>query len=205
MKIPALRFLLPLVVASALHAGPWEKLFNGKDLSGWKVLNGKAPYVVKDGAIVGTAAPDTPNTFLATEKTFGDFILEMEIKQEGKSNGGIQFRSESKAEFNNGRVHGYQFEIDPSDRAWTGGIYDEARRGWLYPVTLNPGAHKAYKYGEWNKIRIEAIGDTLRTWVNGQPVAYVVDNMTPRGFVALQVHQLQDPSQNGQHTLWRNI
>src|SRR3954463_2433105 len=191
-------FRFPSLVAAlaatvSLHAGPWEPLFNGKDLTGWKELNGTAPYVVKDGAIVGTATAGSPNSFLATEKTFGDFILEMEFKQSGYSNGGIQFRSESKPEFNNGRVHGYQFEIDPSDRAWTGGIYDEARRGWLYPVTLNPAAHKLYKHGEWNKVRIEAIGDTLRTWVNGQPVAHVIDNVTPRGFIALQIHQLQKP------------
>lgn len=207
MKIPTVRFtLLAIAAAGVLHAGPWQSLFNGKDLSGWKELNGTAPYEVVDGAIVGTAvATSKANSFLASDKTYGDFILEMEIKQDGKSNGGIQFRSESKPELNNGRVHGYQFEIDPSDRAWTGGLYDEARRGWLYPGTLNPGAQKAYKYGEWNKVRIEAIGDTLRTWVNGQPVAHVVDNVTPRGFIALQVHALQDPAQAGHKTMWRNL
>jgi len=191
--------------ATAAHAGPWDPLFNGKDLTGWKSLNGTAPYTVVDGAIVGTAITGSPNSFLATEKAFGDFILEMEIKQEGKANGGVQFRSESKPEFNNGRVHGYQFEIDPSDRAWTGGIYDEARRGWLYPGTLNPGGQGLYKYGSWNRIRIEAIGNSLRTFVNGQPVAHVIDNVTSRGFIALQVHSIQQPDQVGHRTLWRNL
>jgi len=197
--------LLFSCLATALHAGPWESLFNGKDLNGWKLLNGKAPYAIVDGAIAGSAITGSPNSFLATEKTYGDFILEMEIKQEGKSNGGVQFRSESKPELNAGRVHGYQFEIDPSDRAWTGGIYDEARRGWLYPGTLNPAGQKLYQYGEWNRIRIEAIGNSLRTWVNGQPVAHVIDNMTPRGFIALQVHAIQQPDQVGHRTMWRNI
>lgn len=203
---PIRLLVLALLAAVApLHAGPWESLFNGKDLTGWKALNGKAPYVVTDGAIAGTAITGSPNSFLASEKTYGDFILEMEIKQDGRSNGGVQFRSESKPEFNNGRVHGYQFEIDPSDRAWTGGIYDEARRGWLYPGTLNPAGQKLYRYGEWNRIRIEAIGDSLRTWVNDQPVAHVIDNVTPRGFIALQVHSIQQPDQVGHRTLWRNI
>jgi Domain of Unknown Function (DUF1080) len=207
MKTPQVGFaLLVFTAAGVLHAGPWEPLFNGKDLNGWKQLNGTAPYAVVDGAIVGTAvASSAANSFLATEKTFGDFILEMEIRQEGQSNGGIQFRSESKPEFNNGRVHGYQFEIDPSARAWTGGIYDEARRGWLYPGTLNPAGQKLYKYGEWNRIRIEAIGTSLRTFVNDQPVAHVIDNVTPRGFIALQVHALQNPGQAGFKTSWRNI
>ena len=207
MKSPILRFtLLALTVTGVLHAGPWESLFNGKDLSGWKQLNGTAPYAVVDGAIVGTAvASSKANSFLATEKTYGDFIVEMDVRQEGLSNGGIQFRSLSKPDWNDGRVHGYQFEIDPSERAWTGGIYDEARRGWLYPGTLNPGAQKAYKYGDWNKVRIEAIGHTLRTWVNGQPVAHVVDNVTPSGFIALQIHALQNPGQAGFKTSWRNI
>jgi hypothetical protein len=195
-----------LATAASLQAGPWESLFNGKDLTGWKQVNGKAPYAVVDGAIVGTAIAEAPpvNSFLRSEKVFGDFILEMEIKQEGLSNGGIQFRSETR-DGPTGRVFGYQFEIDPSERAWTGGIYDEARRGWLYPGTLNPAGQKLYKYGAWNKIRIEAIGDSLRTWVNDQPVAHVVDNVTPRGFIALQVHGIQNPNQVGFKTSWRNI
>jgi len=191
--------------AVPVHAGPWEPLFNGRDLTGWKSLNGTAPYTVVDGAIVGTAIMGSPNSFLATEKDFGDFILEMEVRQEGRSNGGVQFRSLSKPELNNGRVHGYQFEIDPSERAWTGGIYDEARRGWLYPGTLNSAGQQLYRYGEWNKIRIEAIGDSLRTWVNDQPVAHVIDNVTPRGFIALQVHSIRDSTQVGFRTSWRNI
>ena len=105
MNTVSFRFLGFLACcATAAHAGPWDPLFNGKDLTGWKSLNGTAPYTVVDGAIVGTAITGSPNSFLATEKAFGDFILEMEIKQEGKANGGVQFRSESKPEFNNGRV-----------------------------------------------------------------------------------------------------
>lgn len=192
--------------AAALIAGPWEPLFNGKDLTGWKPLGGRAPYAVVDGAVVGTTVVGEPNSFLATEKPYGDFILELEVKQDGiPSNSGIQFRSVSDPAVMEGRVHGYQFEIDPSDRGWTGGIYDEARKGWLYPGTLNPSAKSAYQYGRWNRVRIEAIGPSLRTWVNGVPVAHLIDAQTPAGFIALQVHSVNGPAQAGGRIHWRNL
>ena len=115
----------------------WTELFNGKNLKGWKVLNGTASYVVQDEAIVGTSKMGTPNTFLATEQTYRDFILELEVKVDNQLNSGIQIRSLSQADYRDGRVHGYQVEIDPSTRAYTGGLYDEARRKWLYPLAVN--------------------------------------------------------------------
>jgi hypothetical protein len=183
----------------------WEPLFNGKDLSGWKQLNGKAKYEVKDGVIIGTTVPGEPNSFLATEKDYGDFILELEFKVDSSMNSGIQFRSESKPEYMNGRVHGYQFEIDPSPRAWSGGVYDEARRLWLYSMDYNPGAKKAFKNGQWNKYRVECIGSSIRTWVNGMPCAWLIDDMTLKGFIALQVHAVGKPEEAGEQIRWRNI
>ncbi len=200
--------LLVLLLATVrLAAGPWEPLFNGRDLAGWRVVNGSAPYAVADGVIIGTTVTGSPNSFLATEKTYGDFIFECEVKQEvGPSNTGVQFRGLSRSDYQNGRVHGYQMEIDPSARAWTGGIYDEARRGWLYPGDLNPRAQSAYRYGEWNRVRIEAIGPTLRTWVNGIAVAHVVDDLTATGFFALQVHSIGTKTDEaGRRILWRNL
>lgn len=196
--------LAGLVVSA--HAGEWRPLFNGSDLDGWKVVNGSAPYAVVDGAIVGTTATGTPNSFLAHEDAFGDFILELEVMQSGgPSNSGIQFRSISDPAIDDGRVHGYQCEIDPSERAWTGGIYDEARRGWLYPLTLNPRAQSVYQQGRWNLVRIEAIGNSLRTWINGIPVAHVVDDRTEEGLIALQVHSIGRESEAGRKIHWRNI
>jgi hypothetical protein len=192
-------------LAAPLFAGPWEPLFNGKDLSGWKVLNGTAPYTAVDGAIVGSTVAGSPNSFLATERTFGDFIFECEVMQEGESNSGIQFRGLSKPDHMNGRVHGYQMEIDASARAWTGGIYDEARRGWLYPVSLNPRARSSYQLGRWNHVRIEAIGSSIRTWINGIPVSHVVDDMTPSGFIALQIHSIGRNEMAGRKVHWRNL
>ena len=120
-------------------------------------------------------------------------------------NSGIQFRSLSKADYKDGRVHGYQMEIDPSDRAWSGGIYDEARRDWLYIPNSNPEGKKAFKKDAWNKYRIEAIGNIIRTWVNGVPVAYLVDDVTAKGFIALQVHAIGKNDTPGKQIRWRNI
>ena len=121
-----------MLLPTAMQAQKWTNLFDGKTFKGWKQLNGEAKYEIKNGVIIGTTVANTPNSFMTTEKTYGDFILELELKVDNSMNSGIQIRSLSKPEFNNGRVHGYQVEIDPSDRGWSGGIYDEARRGWLY-------------------------------------------------------------------------
>ena len=183
----------------------WVNLFNGKDLSGWKQLNGKAKYQVANKEIVGTTVFNEPNSFLATEQLYGDFILELEFRLDADMNSGIQFRSESKTDYQNGRVHGYQMEIDPSARAWTGGIYDEARRDWLYPLEYNPEGKKAYRKNDWNKARIECIGNVIRLWVNGIPTAHLVDNLTSKGFIALQVHSIGKAEEAGQQIRWRNI
>lgn len=191
--------------AASVMAQTWEPLFNGKNLNGWKRLNGKAEYKVEDNAIVGYTRANTPNTFLATKKNYGDFILELEFKVDETMNSGIQFRSESKKDYQNGRVHGYQFEIDPSERAWSGGIYDEARRLWIYPLTRNPQARTAFRHGEWNKVRIECLGHSIRTWLNGVPCARIWDDATPSGFIALQVHAVGSEKEAGKTVAWRDI
>lgn len=199
-------FLLACILLSLFGSAQNRKpLFNGKDLTGWKQLNGKAKYSIDKGEIVGTTVFGEANSFLATEKDYGDFILEFEYKVDSTMNSGVQFRSESKAEYRNGRVHGYQFEIDPSKRAWTGGIYDEARRDWLYTMDMNPAAKPAFKQGQWNKVRIECIGNNLRTWVNGVAAAHVVDDVTPKGFIALQVHSINRKEDEGRQIRWRNL
>lgn len=197
----------PLPVEAQNSKGKWTDLFDGKTLQGWKPLGGKAPYTVEDGAIVGTMTKGTPNSFLVTEEEYGDFILEIDVKLEGNTtNSGIQTRSHYDPTGNNGKgkIYGRQVEIDPTDRAWTGGIYDEARRGWLYPVDLNEAAKSAYKPNEFNRIRIEAIGDELRTWVNDTPVSYVIDTIDQKGFIGLQVHSIPDDL-HGKKVYFKNI
>ncbi|NML22647.1 DUF1080 domain-containing protein [Pseudoflavitalea sp. G-6-1-2] len=185
----------------------WTSLFDGKSLDGWKKL-GKAEYRIENGAITGITVPNSPNTFLMTEKVYGDFILEMDMFMEDTtSNSGIQFRSHINPEGNNGagRVFGYQLDVDPSSRKWTGGIYDEGRREWLYALSLNKQAQPAFRNGEWNKFRIEAIGHEIKTWVNGIPCAYMIDTVDASGFIALQVHAIKNESQAGKKIFWKNI
>ncbi|MHA4895303.1 3-keto-disaccharide hydrolase [Pedobacter sp. PWIIR3] len=187
------------------QSGKWQNLFNGKDLTGWKQLNGKAKYTIEKGEIVGSTVSNEPNSFLATEKNYGDFILELELLVDNSMNSGIQIRSESTPEYQNGRVHGYQVEVDPSDRKWSGGIYDEARRGWLYPLGINPIGQAAFKKDSWNKYRIECIGNSIRTWINGIPTANLIDAATQSGFIALQVHAIGKNDTPGKQIRWRNI
>ena len=178
--------LIPFITT----AQDWQPLFNGKDLSGWERINGSAEYTVENQEITGTTRTGTPNSFLATEKKYGDFILEMDVWLDPNINSGIQFRSESKEDIMKGRVHGYQFELDPSDRKWSGGIYDEARRGWIYPLSENENGQDAFINGKWNQIRIEAIGPNIKTWINGTQCANLVDDLTLEGIIALQVHSI---------------
>lgn len=205
MKYTYLGLLLLLFSAKNGWTQEWQSLFNGKDLTGWEIKGGDARYEVIGGEIVGTTVPNTPNTFLCTQEEYGDFILELELKVEDEMNSGIQFRSLSKPDYMEGRVHGYQTEVDPSDRAWSGGIYDEARRGWLYIPDINPAGKEAFRRGQWNRYRIEAIGSTIRTWINGVPVAHLIDDETARGFIGLQVHAIYGEMREGMQIRWRNI
>lgn len=189
-----------MVAISARADDDWRPLFNGRDLEGWVQKGEKAKYRVEGGEIVGTSVPNTGNSFLCTDRDYGDFALELEFKVQAELNSGVQIRSqcfdkETQVEVGGktkkipaGRVHGYQVEIDPAARAWTGGIYDEGRRGWLADLKNNEPARKAFKQKEWNKLRIECQGKSIKTWLNGVPAADLADDMTPRGFIALQVH-----------------
>ena len=207
-------FTLLSLSAQKKNDAQWEYLFNGKDLTGFKQLNGHASYRVEHGELIGTTVLNQPNSFLATEKEYADFIFEVDFKVDDQMNSGIQFRSEEndandKCKVTDkktpNRVHGYQMEIDPSNRAWSGGIYDEARRDWLYSLDNNPEAKKAFKHNEWNHYRIECIGTDIRTWVNGIACAHLNDDMTPKGFIALQVHSVYDPKNVGEEIRWKNI
>ena len=142
------------------------------------------------------------NSFLCPPKEYADFVLEFEVWVDPKLNSGVQIRSESRPDYRDGVVHGYQIEIDPSERAWSGGIYDEQRRGWLASPKDDPAARKAFKVGEWNRYRVEANGDRLRTWVNDVPVSDLTDGMTRSGFIGFQVHQAKEA---GLVVKWRNI
>ncbi len=198
---------LGIHLLQAQNTAKWTPLFDGKTLNGWSVKAGTAPYKVINGAIVGTTVEKSPNTFLCTDKEYDDFILEFEFKGEGTMNSGVQIRSNTRTEADGKTyVFGWQMEIDPSPRAWTGGIYDERRRMWISFPNYHEAGKKAYKgSGTWNKFRIEALGKTVRTWVNGIPVTHLVDTLQEKGFIGLQVHSINKPEQAGQTAAFRNI
>ncbi|MGQ1786174.1 MULTISPECIES: 3-keto-disaccharide hydrolase [unclassified Saccharicrinis] len=179
-------------------------LFNGEDLTGWETKNGTAPFKAVDGEIVGTNIPGTPNTFLCTKEKYGDFILTFDASF-GEGNSGVMFRAQSTPDYKDGRVYGYQMEMDPTARGWTGGIYDEARRKWLYNMEYNSQAKSAFKKGQWNSYRIEAIGNHLRTYVNGVPMADLIDDVDASGFIGLQVHSIKGNKLKGQQVKFKNI
>lgn len=185
---------------------PWRKLFDGQTLRGWRQIGGTAPYTVQDGSIIGTTVPGTPNSFLITENRYVDFVLELEFRADSSLNSGIQIRSNHFPDYKKDVFHGYQIEIDPTPRAWSGGVYDESRRGWLFKLEGKPEAQRAYRKNGWNHYRIEAIGNRIRTWVNGIPVADLTDSLTRCGHIGLQVHDIgQDASKAGRTVAWRNI
>jgi len=208
-------------------AAEWTDLFNGNNLDGWVQRGGRASYTVEDGEIVGSSVMNTPNSFLCTPRVYGDFILEYEFKVDPRLNSGVQIRSEcfdEPTEFVQagktikipaGRVHGYQVEIDPDvnrGRMWTAGLYDEARRAWLYPGILGGDAdpfseqgRRIFKPDDWNKVRVEAIGPSIKTWLNGTACAAIVADVTPRGFIGLQVHSIGNKQIEGAQVRWRNL
>ncbi len=217
-------------VVEAAEEGPWTDLLQGRTLDGWVRRGGQATYALQDGVVTGSSVCNTENTFLCTEKAYGDFILEYEFKVDPRLNSGVQIRSEcfdtakqvqwqgKTIRIPAGRVHGLQVEIDPDvprKRMWSAGLYDEARRGWLFPSDGEQGPQgrafselgmRIFRPGDWNHVRVEAIGDSVKTWLNGTPCAAIRDSMTLKGFIALQVHSIgSDRSKEGTRVLWRNL
>ena len=211
-----------LLAGTNVLAGQWVDLFDGKTLDGWSIHSGFATYRVEDGVIVGTAVKGSPNSFLCTDREYGDFILEFEVKCDPNLNSGVQIRSRIAAEekffvFTGrdgkprtrkvppDRVYGYQVEIASAETGSSGGIYDEARRGFfLADVRDDPAASKALKNNQWNKYRIECNGSSIKTSVNGVPCADLRDSMDAKGTIGLQVHGIGRNFQPYQ-VRWRNI
>ncbi|PKQ64253.1 hypothetical protein BZG02_05370 [Labilibaculum filiforme] len=199
-------FLLPLcfLIAIGVNAQKTKSLFNGKNLDGWKALNGYADFHVEDGVIVGITTKGSPSTYLATINEYTNFILEYEIKMDSLLNGGVQIRSQYDESKGDNSVFGPQVEADDSPRAWTGGIYDQSRKGWRYNLELNEEGKKAYKNQEWNKVKVIAAGNRISTWVNGVNCANLIEENSEKGFVALQVHA-GGGAKIGKATRWKNI
>lgn len=191
----ALALVLALACPSALPAIPggeapgdkelppevWTPLFDGATLKGWQ-----KPFDWGDAWVEGGVIHLRGNKklFLVTEKTYGDFILEAEVKVPPGGNSGVQFRSH----FKQNSLWGYQAEVDTSERRWAGGLYDEGRRGWLVPLEGRAAAQAAFKNGEWNRYRIECRGARIRILVNEILTADSADAQEIEGHIALQHH-----------------
>lgn len=200
----------------------WQVLLNGEDFSGWHEVGGDPNFYFEDGVLVGLTEEDLPNTFLVTDATYDDFVLELDFKIDDAINSGVQIRSstyekdtstaylsgqleESERAWEAGRFHGYQIEIDPSERAWTGGFYEEGGRGWLQPLTDNEEAQQAFKPGEWNHMRIEAEGNHFKSFINGVAVADYTDDLASSGHIGLQLHGAWKEEQIGQEVRYKDI
>jgi len=180
-------------------------LFDGKTLEGWVLRNGTAIFRVEDGCVLGKTNEGSPNSFLCTEKDYSDFELVFEVKVDDQLNSGVQIRSESKEEYNKGRVHGPQVEIATNGTA--GFIYGEALdTGWLCEDRSDPAAQAAFKRGQCNKYRVRCVGKSIKTWVNDVPVADLVDEKSGKssGFIGLQVHGIAKGT-GPYEVRWRNI
>lgn len=221
-SVPACWLVLPAVVtlvacfapATRLLSdeatdGKWVALFDGKSLEGWTVRGGFATYKAEEGAIVGTTAEGSPNTFLC-KGPYGDFILEFEVLCDMELNSGVQIRShvyEEKDEpkRRKGVVYGYQCEIAPGDLKNCGNFWDESRNGkWWDDFTNKTEAHKAFRNGEWNRYRIVAQGDRIRSWINGVACADFRDKTDASGLIGLQVHGI-GKGKGPFSVRWRNI
>lgn len=196
-------FLSPLGAEKSKHK--WVNLFNGKDLSGWHNPYSHGEFKVVKGVIELIA---NKKFFLAYDQKFSDFILEAEIKlPEGKANSGFLFRSQKRK---NGSMFGYQAEVDGSDRNWSGGLYDEGRRGWIHPKKpiVNPYNDEhwkkdrsgAFKRSDWNHYKIRCLGEHIQIWVNGVKTTDLKDSTDAKGFIAIQHH-----GEKGQVYRFKNI
>ena len=196
--------LLP-ALASAEQDHGFVDLFNGKNLDGWTQRNGTATYSVEDGAIVGRTAEGSPNSFLCTDKLYGDFELSFDVKLDSQLNSGVQIRSQTRGDDPNGRVNGPQVEISTDKMA--GYVYGEAAGGWMTPDS-DRKPHDLFKDGEWNSYRVVAYGSRIQTWINGQPVSDLVHEdryaSHPKGFIGLQVHGIAKGT-GPYEVRWKNL
>lgn len=202
--------LTPLLFAAEVEEG-FVPLTNGKDLTGWKVVGGDGKFEMKDGEVVGTGENVKANTFLISEKTYKNFDFRFQMKFDTLAgNSGMMFRGLQKD--GDGRVNGYQCEHDNGkDRAWTAGLYDEARRGWLFPnkgnkeqcAAFTEQGKTVFKWEEWNEIRILCEGNHIQIFLNGEKRVDFVDEgkeFTPEGFLGMQVH-----SGKATNVRWKNL
>ena len=172
----------------------WTSLFNGKDLSGW-TIHGTEKWYVDQGELVCESGPDKQYGYLATDKSYRNFELKLEFKQESNGNSGVFFRSSITGV----RISGWQVEVAPPGSD-TGGIYESYGRGWL--ARIPEEKEHILKMGEWNNMKIRVLDDTVTTWLNGEKMVELTDDKIGEatGAIALQIHD-----GGGIKVRWKNI
>jgi hypothetical protein len=191
---------LILLVAVTLFFVPFsqaqkkQSLFNGKDITGWKIYGTEKWYVEK-GLLVCESGPDKQYGYFATEKEYKDFELTLEFKQESNGNSGVFFHSQIEGT----TVSGWQAEVAPMNQH-SGGIYESYGRGWLIQPTADK--EKFLKEGEWNKMKVRVKGNEVTTWLNGEQMITLTDDKigSRSGKIALQIHD-----GGGVKVKWRKI
>lgn len=194
-KLPVNQVFYGLILSVLVSSCTVNKsLFNGKDLSGWKVYGTEKWYVEND-QIICESGPDAEYGYLGTDKNYKNFILELEFKQEADGNSGVFIRSTVDGV----KVSGWQVEVAPPGQH-SGGIYESYGRGWL--IIPEPDKEQALKMGEWNTMKIKVVGSEVTTWLNGTKMVHIKDEKIGKGEggIALQIH-----SGGGIKVLWRNI
>ncbi|MCX7819601.1 MAG: DUF1080 domain-containing protein [Kiritimatiellae bacterium] len=213
-----------MLVTFYAAAGEPRLLFDGVSTNGWVLRGGHARFRIEDGCLVGTTVTGQPNSFLCPPGEYGDFVLEFEYLVAPKLNSGVQIRSQcfdrpvevehkgKKIVVPAGRVHGYQVEIDNDPhraRFWSAGLYEEGCRGWIFPgfaggdgAAFTEQGRRLTKVDDWNRVRIECHGDSIRTWLNGELRVEARDARVAKGFIGFQVHSHKEP---GLEVRWRNI
>ena len=181
-------FALALSLQCAL-AAPLP-LFDGKTLDGWEGETAKT-WRVQDGAIVGGSLEGNPrNEFLATKKSYRNFVLRLEYKlvgTEGFVNGGVQIRSVRIATPAN-EMSGYQADIGAG---YSGSLYDESRRKKVLAQADKELIAKLEKPGDWNVYEIRCEGARIRLSLNGTQTVDFTESepgIAMEGLIALQIH-----------------
>lgn len=207
----------------------WVDLFNGVNLDGWEIKlddedsdGGTIPFIIEDNMIISTAELGKPNGYLSTIKEYSNFVLEWEVRIDTTLNSGVQVRGQvwerdtttmylsgngemREGLWKAGTVWGYQIEVDPSIRRWSGGLYEPRNRGWIVDLVDNKVAGEAFDRTGWNKMKVEIIDAHIKTWVNGVQAVDTTDPVLKTGFIGLQYHKVYHETQQGKKVYWKNI
>jgi hypothetical protein len=183
-----------LILSAFIAPQKKETLFNGKDLTGWKIY-GTEKWYVDNGQLVCESGPDKKYGYLATEKFYKNFDITVEFLQESNGNSGLFFRSTIEGT----KISGWQCEVAPKGND-TGGIYESYGRGWLKQIVDEK--ENILKPGEWNKLRLRVEGDRVQSWLNGEPMVDFTDEKIGKGngSIARQIHD-----GGGIKVRWRNL